>query len=168
MVKGLQGATKGYAFAQSALAKWFGTSAVSAGVGAAVDYTVEFNKTDDNFLGSVKKMFPASTQWISDDWATLDSDSPDIKRDKNVREGVGLGLFTNLLEGFVMLARGIKGTKAVTEIIPESESAAAYAAGKTKPINATPEDALENGVKALRMLLIRWLLVSFLKMSNLT
>ena len=47
VVKGLQGATKGYAFAQGALAKWLGTTAVGAGVGAAVDYTVEFNQKDE-------------------------------------------------------------------------------------------------------------------------
>ena len=76
VVKGVQGATKGYAFAQSALAKWMGSAAVSAGVGAAVDYTVEFNQKDDNFLGSIKKMFPESLQWISDDWATTDNDAP--------------------------------------------------------------------------------------------
>ena len=54
VVKGIQGATKGYAFARTALAKWMGGAAVSAGVGAAVDYTVEFNQKDDNFLGSIK------------------------------------------------------------------------------------------------------------------
>lgn len=147
VVKGIQGATKGYAFARTALAKWMGGAAVSAGVGAAVDYTVEFNQKDDNFLGSIKKMFPESLQWISDDWATVDGEAPDIKRAKNVREGVGLGLFTDLLSGFIMLARGIKGTKSVTEIIPESESAAAYKAGKVKRTPETPEDALEEGVK---------------------
>ena len=77
----------------------------------------------------------------------LDNDTPDIKRAKNVREGVGLGLFTDLLSGFLILARGIKGTKAITEIIPESESAAAYKAGKIKRTPETPEDALEEGVK---------------------
>ena len=128
VVKGIQGATAGYAFARTALAKWMGGAAVSAGVGAAVDYTVEFNKTDDNFLGSLKKMFPESLQWISDDWATVDGEAPDVKRAKNVREGVGLGLFTDLLSGFLMLARGIKGTRSITEVIPESESAAAYKA----------------------------------------
>ena len=148
VVKGVQGATKGYAFAQSALAKWMGSAAVSAGVGAAVDYTVEFNQKDDNFLGSIKKMFPESLQWISDDWATTDNDAPDVKRAKNVREGVGLGLFTDLLQGFMMLARGIKGTRAVTQIIPESESAAAYQAGKVKRTDVDPEDALENGAKS--------------------
>ena len=147
VVNGIQGATKGYAFARTALAKWMGGAAVSAGVGAAVDYTVEFNQKDDNFLGSIKKMFPESLQWISDDWATTDNDTPDLKRAKNVREGVGLGLFTDLLSGFLILARGIKGTKAITEIIPESESAAAYKAGKIKRTPETPEDALEEGVK---------------------
>ena len=147
VIKGIQGATKGYALARTALAKWMGGAAVSAGVGAAVDYTVEFNQKDDNFLGSIKKMFPESLQWISDDWATTDNDTPDIKRAKNVSEGVGLGLFTDLLSGFLILARGIKGTKSITEIIPESESAAAYKAGKIKRTPETPEDALEEGVK---------------------
>ena len=133
---------------QSALVKFLGTAGVGAGVGAAVDYTVEFNQKDDNFLGSVKKMFPKTLQWISDDWATVDSDSPDLKRAKNIKEGVGLGIFTDLLGGFIKLLSDIKGTRRVTNIIPEDELAKNQAAKRKRAEEASPEDVFDNSAKA--------------------
>ena len=133
---------------QSALVKFLGTAGVSAGVGAGVDYTVEFNQKDDNFLGSVKKMFPKTLQWISDDWATIDTDSSDLKRAKNIKEGVGLGVFTDLLGGFIKLGQAIKGTRRVTTIIPEDEIAEVAAAKRMQPDEATPEDVFNNSAKA--------------------
>ena len=68
--------------------KFVAPKLLGAGVGAGVDYAVEFNQTDDNLSGTLKKAFPAQFGWIPDNVATLDSDSPDIKRAKNVTEGV--------------------------------------------------------------------------------
>ena len=75
--------------------KWLGTTGASAGIGAGVDYVAETNQQDDNVLGVLKKSFPKTMGWVPDDLATLDSDSPDQKRAKNIYEGIGLGIFTD-------------------------------------------------------------------------
>ena len=103
--------------------KWVAPKMLGAGVGAAVDYTVETSQTGDNLSGALKKNFPAQFGWISDDIATLDSDSPDIKRQKNVTEGVGLGLFVDFAEGVGTLAKAIRGVNRSTQWVPESEKA---------------------------------------------
>lgn len=112
-------------FARSEFGKWFGETSVGAGAGAFVDAVVETNTKDDNLQGSLKKMFPKHMSWISDDWATLDSDAPDVKRAKNVNEGIGLGIFTDLLLGGVKLLRAAQ-KMATSHWIPESETAKAY------------------------------------------
>ena len=102
--------------------KWLGTTSLSGGIGAAVDYTSELSE-DDNAAGMLKKNFPKTFGFIPDNIATLDSDSPDMKRMKNVVEGVGLGVLTDLIGGVVQLARNSKGVVDSTKWIPESEKA---------------------------------------------
>ena len=58
--------------------------AFTAGAGAAVDYTVEINQQDDNLAGTLRKTWPRWFGWVPEDLATLDSDSPETKRAKNV------------------------------------------------------------------------------------
>ncbi len=109
------GALKGAASASKAkmlqdpFVQWVAPKLFAAGAGAAVDYTVQFNQTDDNLTGTLKKSFPAQFGWIPDNVATLDSDSPDVKRAKNVTEGVGLGLFTDFASLYSMGTRVRKG-----------------------------------------------------------
>ena len=102
--------------------KWLGTTTASAGIGAGVDYVSELSE-DDNAAGMLKKNFPRTFGFIPDDIATLDGDSPDTKRMKNVVEGVGLGVFTDLVGGVSRLARALQGVDKSTKWIPESEKA---------------------------------------------
>ena len=126
---------------KSAVMKWIGETGLAAGTGAFVDATNKINETDDNLQGTLKKMFPKTFSWISDDWATLDTDSPDVKKAKNVNEGVGLGILTDLLVGTGKLFKAIKGTKELTKWIPENETAAKYFKKAGKEV-ATAEDAV--------------------------
>ena len=103
--------------------KWLGTTGASAGIGAGVDYVAETNQKDDNVLGVLKKSFPTTLGWVPDDLATLDSDSPDQKRAKNIYEGIGLGIFTDLIGGAVQFASALKKSDDATRWIPESEKA---------------------------------------------
>ncbi len=103
--------------------KWIGEKSLGAGIGAGVDYVVELNQTDDNLTGTLKKNFPATFGWIPDNVATLDSDSPDVKRLKNVNEGLGLGFFVDTVEGIAKVVKGSRGIKRSTQWVPESEKA---------------------------------------------
>ena len=107
--KALRGASSGSKFLSDPLVRKLGETAFAAGTGAFVDYVTEFNETDDNAAGALKKSFPKWTGWIPDNIATLDSDSPDVKRMKNVNEGVYLGIGSDLILGLGRLAKGVKG-----------------------------------------------------------
>ena len=108
---------------KNALVKWLGEAGIAAGSGAFVDATNKLSETDDNLQGTLKKMFPKTFSWISDDWATIDGDAPDVIRAKNVNEGVGLGIFTDLLVGAGKLIRATRKTKSATNFIPLDEQA---------------------------------------------
>ena len=132
----------GWEVGKSAIMKFIGEAGVAAGAGAIVDSTNKINETDDNLQGSLKKMFPKTFNWISDDWATLDSDSPDVKKAKNVNEGVGLGIFTDMLVGSAKLLKAIKGTKEATSWIPENEKATTF----FSKIKAAKDGSVEGAV----------------------
>lgn len=122
---------------QDAFVKWFSKAGLAAGAGAVVDATNKLNESDDNLQGTLKKMFPKTFSWISDDWATLDSDSPDLKRAKNVNEGVGLGIFTDLLGAAAKLLKATSETKNVTKWIPENEQSKTFFSKlKGEPLSA--------------------------------
>jgi hypothetical protein len=111
---------------QDPFVKWIAPKLLGAGVGAGVDYVAEPNQTDDNLSGTLKKNFPAQFGWIPDNVATLDGDSPDVKRMKNVVEGVGIGLGVDFVEGIAKLIKGRVGIKKTTQWIPENEKAASF------------------------------------------
>ena len=109
---GVAGASKlaqGSKFLNDPLIKFIGTTSMNAGAGALVDYSVELNQEDDNLAGTLKKAWPRWTGWIPEDIATLDGDSPETKRYKNVLEGAYLGVAADLLGGLSKFARGLKG-----------------------------------------------------------
>ena len=60
-----------------------------------------FGYSLDNATGTLKKAFPKTYDFIPDSMATLDSDTPDMKRQKNIREDIGLGFVTDLTIGSV-------------------------------------------------------------------
>ena len=129
-------------FLNDPLVKHIGQTALSAGTGAFVDYTVEINQEDDNLSGSLRKQWPRWFGWIPEDVATLDSDSPEIKRAKNVTEGAYLGVGTDLLLGLNKLFKGVRGIDRATQWVPESEKATAWFS-KNLEIDATPEAVIE-------------------------
>lgn len=131
----------------SELVKWLGNTGVAAGSGAFVDYTNKLSETDDNLQGMFKKTFPKTFNWLSDDWATLDTDSPDVKRAKNVNEGVGLGVLTDFLGGSVKLLSAIGKSLKATGWIPESEQFATFLKKAQLKAADTPEEVVATSMK---------------------
>ena len=121
---GLQGKV-GWKIGQGKLAKLIGEAGMDIGTGVLVDYTNTSTAEGDNLQGTLKKMFPKTFSWISKDWATIDGDDPDLKRAKSINEGVGLGMFTSLLEASGKLLKGVIGTKMTTSYIAGPDSAQA-------------------------------------------
>ena len=146
----LANAKVGWGIGQSKLMQLIGKTGVDVGTGVIVDYTNTNSAEGDNLTGFLKQTFPKTFEWISDDIATLDRDSPDLKRKKSIYEGVGLGMFTSLFEAAAVMAKGVTGRNSVTSFIPDSESSEAL----FRQINEAadngdlPEDAFTQAVKS--------------------
>ena len=123
------------------LVKHIGTTAFTAGAGAGVDYTVEINQQDDNLAGTLRKTWPRWFGWIPEDLATLDSDSPETKRAKNVTEGAYLGIGTDMLLGLNKLFRNVRGFQQGAPV-PKTEKAAA-ALERMRVAEGDVEDVVE-------------------------
>ena len=133
-------------FLNNPIIKKLGELGVHSAAGVGVDYTSKQSE-GENLSGTLKKNWPQTYSWIPDSIATLDSDSPDIKRNKNINEGLGLGIFSSTVEGLALLARNRAGVKNATKWIPESEKAEAFfKKNKPKQIN-TPEEAIIDGLQ---------------------
>ena len=121
--------------------KWLGKTAFSAGAGASVDLISETSE-GDNLSGSLKKSFPRTYAWIPDDIATLDTDSPDVKRIKNATEGTGLGIFADVLGGFATILRNAQSVRNATKWIPESEKAKKWLASNLDEASDDVEEVI--------------------------
>ena len=121
--------------------KWLGTTSMAAGTGAAVDYTSSTSKEGDNLTGTLKKTWPKTFGWIPDDIATLDDDSPDMKRSKTVTEGIGIGVFSDLFIGSAKVLQALRGVDEATKWVPESEKAGKYFETLNKGKKVTEEVA---------------------------
>ncbi len=122
------------------MVKKIGGMAFSAGTGAFVDYTVEINQTDENLAGTLKQNWPSWYGWIPEDLATLPTDGADVKRAKNVTEGVYLGIGTDVLIGGLQLLKNVRGLR--TTYVPKSEKAGVYTEKYNAKQNLTPEEAV--------------------------
>lgn len=74
----------------TAFMKFLGSRGIEASASVALgSFSSEYEQ--DNAFGTLKKMLPAQYDFIPDDWATLDSNSTDEKRIKNITEDLALG-----------------------------------------------------------------------------
>lgn len=134
--------------ANSQLLKLIGETSVAAGAGAWVTSTNKLSETDENLPGALKKMFPDSIgQYIPDDLATLDEDSPDTKRSKNVLSGTIFGVFTDLALGAGVFFRAQAKTGKLTKFIPKDRQAKALFDKINKGDGSVADTVLDAGAK---------------------
>ena len=124
VLRGATLATKGMQLAKGV--RVAGSIAAAAGVDASVTAISSTSEKDDNVAGALNK-------WLGTDipWGTRDSDSPDIKRQKNVMEAAGLTVGVDLLAAVFALRKGIK-------ITPKDEIAEASLEVQSMKLN--PDD----------------------------
>jgi hypothetical protein len=127
--------------------KKIGEIGFAAGAGAAVD-SISEQSEGDNLTGTLKQMWPRTYAWIPDNIATLDGESPEAKRIKNVTEGVGLGVVADILGNFGILAKNLKGVDESTKWIPESEKSGEWFKKNLKPQPKDAEEAVVNSAAA--------------------
>lgn len=135
--------------------QWLGTTGAAAGSGAFVG-AVSSEYEQDNALGALKQNFPLVGDFIPDSLATLDSDSPDEKRIKSIKEDLLGGLLIDTIGPAVKLAKGLFSTRQVVQpgvvrtvptLVGETPQARRWIAenGPPKNVNLDPEtDFLDN------------------------
>lgn len=96
----------GWSVGQNKFVQFMGERGVEALAGLTVG-AVSSEYEEDNATGTLKKAFPKTFDFIPDSMATLDSDTPDMKRQKNIREDIGLGFVTDLALGSVKFVGAI-------------------------------------------------------------
>ena len=101
---------------------WLSKFGADVGSGAAVDYVAKQNQTNDNTFRLLKDFWPKTHQWIPDNWATQDGDSPDVKRSKNINEGAIFGMIGHVVEGMSMILRSGKSVKATVNMLSADPS----------------------------------------------
>lgn len=80
----------GWSLGNTAFMRFLGARGIEAGSSVAVG-AVSSEYEGDNALGQLKQALPAQWDYIPDNWATLEGDSTDKKRQKNINEDLALG-----------------------------------------------------------------------------
>ena len=133
----------GWKVGNDAFVRWFGRAGIGAAAGGIVDSIAPVQERDHNALGFLYQAWPKTWGWVPDSWKTLDSDSPEVKRQKNRNEGIALGFFADLI---VPIARFIKGKQAIKEVtkwVPENEKAKNWLTKKETKIKLS-DNPVEN------------------------
>ena len=133
----------GWKLGNDAFVKWISTTGINVGAGITVDEIAPVQERDHNAAGWLKQAWPQTWGWIPDDYATLDSDSPELKRQKNRNEGAGIGFFSDLLVSTARLAKAQRGIQHATSWVPKNEQAKNWLKKKNKLVKLS-DDPVEN------------------------
>ncbi len=128
---------------QDKFVQWISRTGLNVGVGVAVDEIAPVQERDHNAAGWLKEAWPQTWGWVPDNWATLDSDSPETKRHKNRNEGAGIGFFSDLIAPIAKFAIAKRKLKQATNWIPENEKAKGWLKKKQSGIKLS-DNPVEN------------------------
>lgn len=105
----------------------FARTGIPIGSGIAVDWVNKINEQGDNFAGFLKKQLPPEFKFmIPDNIATLNSDSPDVRKKKTVLEGGAFGTLGELLPATVKFLNALRKKDDFLRIVPKDSTAQAY------------------------------------------
>jgi hypothetical protein len=81
----------GWRLGNTAFMQFLGNRGIEAGTSVAIGSVASQYEEGDNMMGAIKKALPPQWDFIPDNWATLDVNSPDEKRQKSMNEDLALG-----------------------------------------------------------------------------
>jgi hypothetical protein len=105
--------------------EYFAKFGIDLGTGGLVDYVAEQNQKDDNLLGTLKKYWPRTYQWIPNSIATNDDDTAGEKRLKNVNEGAVFNVLASIVEGVAYLTKAGRSISRTAKFTPAKENGVA-------------------------------------------
>ena len=137
----------GWSLGNTGFMKFIGSRGVEAAAGAAVG-AVSAEYEGDNLTGSIKNLLPAQWDFIPDSMATLDTDSPDIKRQKNINEDLALGFIIPFVGSLRKFGQAVGEVKQLFDprIVPNTPKAQAWFADAA-PVADDLDDVTKYGLK---------------------
>ena len=129
--------------------RWLGdrTAETVAGLGVGL---ISSEYEEDNLLGMAKKALPPQYDFIPDSLATLDTDTPDDKRRKNIYQDVGLGIVTELAVGVTKMGSAMLGETLeqvkLNRMIGNTKASRKWLETNAPPKATTIEESIELGM----------------------
>jgi len=133
----------GWKLGKDKFVQWLGRTGIGVGTGILVDEIAPVQERDHNAAGWLKEAWPKTWGWVPDNFATLDGDNADVKRQKNRNEGAAFGFLSDLLVPIGRLVKGRQGIKQATSWVPKNEKAGNWLKNKNKSIKLS-DDPVEN------------------------
>ena len=138
----------GWKLGETAFMKFLGARGIEAGASVSTGL-IQSSYEDDNALGALKKALPPQWDYIPDNWATLEGDSSDVKRQKNLNEDLAVGFlipFVGAAVRFLKNGGDLKGAldpttgiyKDAPEIVGKTKKARDYIE-QAKPLDDSDE-----------------------------
>ena len=117
----------GWSLGNTGFMRFIGARGVEAASGTIVG-AVSSEYESDNLTGSIKKMLPPQWDFIPDSMATLDADSPDVKRQKNINEDLALGFLIPFVGSLRKFGQAVGEVKELfnPRIVPNTPKAATW------------------------------------------
>lgn len=136
----------GWSIGNTPFMKFIGSRGVEAAAGVAVG-AVSSQYEDDNIAGRLKQKWPKTYDWIPDSYATLKDDAPDVKRNKNIYEDLGMGTLIDMGQGAVKFAAAIgnvaSSLRKSNRLVGETAEASKWVeTNSPKPSSIDPEEAV--------------------------
>ena len=103
----------GWRLGNTAFMRFLGNRGVEAGTSVAIGSVASQYEEGDNMMGALKKALPAQWDFIPDNWATLDINSPDEKRQKSINEDLALGFLIPFVRSVGRFGEAIGDVKRV-------------------------------------------------------
>ena len=128
---------------QDKFVQWLGRTGIAVGTGVLVDEIAPVQERDHNAAGWLKTAWPKTWGWVPDDWATLDNDSPEVKRQKNRNEGAAIGFLSDLIAPAGRFIHARSKLKEATKWVPNNEKASSWLNKKNNLIKLS-DDPIEN------------------------
>jgi hypothetical protein len=154
----------GWSIGNTPFMKFIGSRGVEAAASVTVG-AVSSQYEDDNIAGRLKQKWPNTYDWIPDSYATLKDDAPDVKRNKNIYEDLGMGTLIDMGQGVVKfagaLANGVANSlRKSNRLVGETAEASKWLeTNSPKPSSVDPEEAVvESALKREEALDEDWLL----------
>ena len=142
----------GWSIGNTPFMKFIGSRGVEAAASVTVG-AVSSQYEDDNIAGRLKQKWPNTYDWIPDSYATLKDDAPDVKRNKNIYEDLGMGTLIDMGQGVVKFATALGGVanslRKSNRLVGETAEASKWIeTNSPKPSSVDPEEAvIESALK---------------------